>query len=60
VLYSEWVNLVQVVPKKGGMIVVKIENNEVIPQRISTGWRMCIDYRKISKATRRPLSATLH
>ena len=30
---SEWVSLVQVVPKKGGMTVVRNENNELIPQQ---------------------------
>ena len=44
VLYSEWVSPVQVVPKKGGMTVVKTKKNELIPQRTITGWRMCIDY----------------
>ena len=29
--HSEWVNPVQVVPKKGGMTVVKNEKNELIP-----------------------------
>ena len=29
---SEWVSPVQVVPKKGGMMVVKIDKNELIPQ----------------------------
>jgi hypothetical protein len=51
--HSEWVSLVQVVPKKGGMIVVKNEKNELIPKRIVTGRRMCIDYRKLNKATRK-------
>jgi hypothetical protein len=56
---SEWVSLVQVVPKKGGMTVICNEKNELIPQRTVTGWRMCIDYRKLNKATRKdhfPLS----
>jgi hypothetical protein len=44
---------VQVVPKKGGMTVVKNERNELIPQRTITGWCMCIDYRKLNKATRK-------
>jgi hypothetical protein len=30
--HSEWVSLVQVVPKKGGMTVVTNEMNELIPQ----------------------------
>jgi hypothetical protein len=41
--YSEWVSSVQVVSKKGGMTMVKNEKNELIPQQIVTGWRMCID-----------------
>jgi hypothetical protein len=51
--HSEWVSSVQVVPKKRGMTVVKNEKNELIPQRTITGWRMCIDYRKLNKATRK-------
>jgi hypothetical protein len=51
--HSEWVSHVQVVPKKGGMTVVKNEKNELIPQRTITGWRMCIDYRKLNKATKK-------
>jgi hypothetical protein len=50
--HSEWVSPVQVVPKKGGMTVVRNEKNELIPQRTVTGWRMCIDYRKLNKATK--------
>ena len=42
--HSEWVSTVQVVPKKGGMTVVKNEKNELIPQRTITGWQKCIDY----------------
>ena len=50
---SEWVSPVQVVPKKGGVMVVRNEKNEVIPQRIVTGWQMCIDYQKLNKATKK-------
>ncbi|KAL9339086.1 hypothetical protein Peur_068101 [Populus x canadensis] len=41
---SKWVSPTQVVPKKSGVTVVKNENNELVPTRIQTGWRMCIDY----------------
>ena len=50
---SSWVSPAQVVPKKGGMTVVKNEKNELIPTRTVTGWRICIDYRKLNKATRK-------
>jgi hypothetical protein len=39
--------------KKGGMTVVKNEKNELIPQRTVTGWRICIDYRKLNKAKKK-------
>ena len=51
--YSEWVSPVQVVPKKGGMTMVKNEKDELIPQRTVTGWWMCIDYQKLNKATKK-------
>jgi hypothetical protein len=50
---SEWVGPVQVVLKKGGMTVIRNEKNELITQRAITGWRMCIDYQKLNKATRK-------
>ena len=50
---SSWVSPVQVVPKKGGTTVVKNENNELLPTRTVTGWRICIDYRRLNKATRK-------
>jgi len=34
---SNWVSSVQVVPKKGGIIMVKNDNNELIPTRTITG-----------------------
>jgi hypothetical protein len=51
--HSEWVSPVQVVLKKGGMTIIKNEKNELIPQRTVTGWRMCIDYQKLNKATKK-------
>nr|KYP66266.1 Retrovirus-related Pol polyprotein from transposon 17.6 [Cajanus cajan] len=35
------------------MTVIQNEKNELIPSRTVTGWRMCIDYRKLNKATRK-------
>ena len=40
-------------PKKGGTIVIKTESNVLIPYRIVSRWRICIDYRKLNKATRK-------
>nr|GFA83681.1 reverse transcriptase domain-containing protein [Tanacetum cinerariifolium] len=56
---SPWVSPVHCVPKKGGFTVVKNEENELIPTRLVTGWRVCIDYCKLNEATRKnhfPLS----
>jgi hypothetical protein len=50
---SEWVSLVHVVLKKGGMTVMHNEKNEFIPRRTFTSWRTCIDYRKYNKATQK-------
>ncbi|CAN6583761.1 unnamed protein product [Malus baccata var. baccata] len=50
---SHWVSPVQVVPKKSGVTVVKNEDNELVPTRIQTGWRVCIDYRKLNAMTRK-------
>ena len=41
------------VPKKGGFIVIRNENNELIPLRTMTGLRVCIDYRKLNTTTRK-------
>ncbi|PIN26668.1 DNA-directed DNA polymerase [Handroanthus impetiginosus] len=50
---SSWVSPVQCVPKKGGITVVPNMHNELIPTRTVTGWRVCMDYRKLNKATRK-------
>ena len=41
------------VPKKGGFTVIINENKELIPTRIVTGWRVCIDNIKLNIATRK-------
>nr|GEY72438.1 DNA-directed DNA polymerase [Tanacetum cinerariifolium] len=50
---SPWVSPVHCVPKKGGMTVIKNDENELVPTRLVTGWRVCIDYRKLNEATRK-------
>nr|GEV68563.1 DNA-directed DNA polymerase [Tanacetum cinerariifolium] len=50
---SSWVSPIHCVLKKGEITVVKKENNELIPTRLVTGWRVCIDYRKLNDATRK-------
>nr|GEV85109.1 DNA-directed DNA polymerase [Tanacetum cinerariifolium] len=50
---SPWLSPIHCVPKKGGMTIVANENNELIPTRLVTGWRVCIDYRKLNDATRK-------
>nr|GFB63932.1 reverse transcriptase domain-containing protein [Tanacetum cinerariifolium] len=50
---SPWVSPVHCVPNKGGFPVVENEDNELIPTRLVTGWRVCIDYRKLNEATRK-------
>ncbi|GJW27336.1 reverse transcriptase domain-containing protein [Tanacetum coccineum] len=47
---SPWVSPIYYVPKKGGIIVVTNENDELVPTRTVTGWRVCIDYRKLNEA----------
>ena len=50
---SSWVSPVQVIPKKSGVTVVQNDANELIPTRTQTGWRVCIDYRKLNIATKK-------
>ncbi|GJR77854.1 hypothetical protein Tco_0681912 [Tanacetum coccineum] len=52
---SPWVSPVHCVPKKGGMTVITNEERmRLIPYcELVTGWRVCIDYRKLNEATRK-------
>nr|GEW72012.1 hypothetical protein [Tanacetum cinerariifolium] len=59
---SPWVSPVHCVPKKGGFTVVENEDNELIPTRLVTGWRVCIDHHKKDakeKATEAPILIAL-
>ena len=51
---STWVSPIQVVPKKSGVTTVYTKKGEEIPTHLTTGWRVCIDYKKGS------LPSTLH
>eukprot|EP00261_Vitis_vinifera_P039102 XP_019080345.1 PREDICTED: uncharacterized protein LOC109123833 [Vitis vinifera] len=50
---STWVSPTQVVPKKSGITVVKGENGDEVSTHLTTGWRVCIDYRKLNTVTRK-------
>ena len=53
ILDSPWVSPVHVVPRKGGFTVIRNDRNELIPTRTVTGWRVCIDYRKLNTTTKK-------
>ena len=49
---SPWVSPTHVVPKKSGVTIVQNEKGEDMPTRLTTGWRVCIDYRRLNAVTR--------
>nr|GEV05806.1 DNA-directed DNA polymerase [Tanacetum cinerariifolium] len=53
---SPWVSPIHCIPKKGGITVVTNKNDELVPTRIVTGWRVCIDYDKLNEATAKIIS----
>ncbi|GKC36808.1 reverse transcriptase domain-containing protein [Tanacetum coccineum] len=48
---SPWVSPVHCMPKKGSIIIIENDDNKLIPTRLVTGWRVCIDYQKLNDAT---------
>ena len=50
---SKWVSPTQVVPKKSGITVVENEGGELVTTRTTTGWRVCVDYRRLNSSTRK-------
>nr|GEX79677.1 reverse transcriptase domain-containing protein [Tanacetum cinerariifolium] len=50
---SPWVSPIYCVLKKGGMTVITNDKNELVPTRLVTGWKVCIDYRKLNEAPRK-------
>ena len=50
---SLWVSPTQVVPKKSGITVITNEKGEEVSTRLTSGWRVCIDYRRLNSVTRK-------
>ena len=50
---SSWVSPTQVVPKKSEVTTVLNKKGEEMPTRLTTGWRVCIDYRRLNEVTRK-------
>ena len=50
---STWVSPTQVVSKKSGVTTVKNEKGEELSTRLTTGWRVYIDYRRLNEVTRK-------
>ena len=48
---NTWVSPTQVVPKKSGVTTVHNEKGEEMPTRLTTGWRVCIDYKRLNEVT---------
>lgn len=54
ILDNSQVSTTQVVPKKSGMTMIKKKNQgKVIPTKLTTGWRVCIDFRKLNLVTKK-------
>jgi hypothetical protein len=50
---SKWVSPIHVVPKWAGLTMVRNKDDKLVPTHIQSGWRVCIDYRKLNTATRK-------
>ena len=48
-----WVSPTQVVPKQSRVTTILNEKVEEVPTRLTTGWRVCIDYRRLNEVTRK-------
>ncbi|WJZ81210.1 hypothetical protein VitviT2T_001063 [Vitis vinifera] len=49
---SPCVSPMQVMPKKLGITMVQNDKGKVFFTRLTSGWRVCIDYRKLNVVTR--------
>ena len=50
---SSWVSPTQVVPKKSRVTTVLNEKGEEMPTRLTTCWKVCIDYRRLNEVTQK-------
>jgi hypothetical protein len=50
---SKWVSHIHVVPNRAGVTVVQNKEDELVPTRVQSRWRVCIDYHKLNTATRK-------
>ncbi|RVW18414.1 Retrovirus-related Pol polyprotein from transposon 17.6 [Vitis vinifera] len=50
---SLWVSPTQVGPKKFGITVIQNEKGEEVSTRLTSGWKVCIDYRRLNSVTRK-------
>ena len=50
---SSWVSPTKVVPKKSGVTTVLNDKGEKMPTRLTIGWRVCINYRRLNEVTRK-------
>ena len=48
---STWMRPTQVVPKKSRVTTVHNEKGEEVPTLLTTGWRVCINYRRLNEVT---------
>jgi hypothetical protein len=48
---SKWVSPIHVMPKQARLTIVKNKDNELVPTRIQSGWRVCKDYSKLNTTT---------
>ena len=48
---STWLSPTRVVPKKSGVTTVHNKKGEEMPTRLTTGWKVCIDYRRLNEVT---------
>jgi len=48
---SKWVAPIHVVPKNTRIPLVNNKDDELIPPHILSGWRICVNYRKLNLST---------